>query len=176
MEKQGYAANRRDQIERQIWKKVGELAGGKKENEKRRRSEWRGDQSYFASRPVKVLLHTKDPLFSPISVFYVLKYCQRRSQIIYRLSQSRVRLCPRSKCADMMMELFHRSLLISSVVVFACFCGEVGAKGDDFKPRPIRDGPWVSPSKGAIWPKPQFRFRQDLFFDLDPIQFELKVW
>ena len=48
-------------------------------------------------------------------------------------------------------------------------------KGNVFKPRPLRPGPWVKMSTGEIWPKPTFQATNFTVLTVDANIFIIKV-
>ena len=48
-------------------------------------------------------------------------------------------------------------------------------KGNVFKPKPLRPGPWIQMSTGEIWPKPKFQTTNSVVLDIDVNSFSIKV-
>ena len=48
-------------------------------------------------------------------------------------------------------------------------------KGNVFKPKPLRPGPWVTMTKGEIWPKPKYQQINSTFLILDVSTFRINV-
>ena len=48
-------------------------------------------------------------------------------------------------------------------------------KGNVFKPKPLKPGPWVKMTKGSIWPKPKHQDTNSTFWLLDINKFEITV-
>ena len=48
-------------------------------------------------------------------------------------------------------------------------------KGNVFKPKPLKPGPWVSMTKGSIWPKPKYQRTNTTFLLLDNNEFRITV-
>ena len=48
-------------------------------------------------------------------------------------------------------------------------------KGNVFKPRPLRPGPWIKMSTGEIWPKPKFQTTNSTVLTVDANIFVIKV-
>ena len=47
--------------------------------------------------------------------------------------------------------------------------------GNVFKPKPLQPGPWVTMTKGEIWPKPQYQQKNSSFLVLDVNKFRINV-
>lgn len=47
--------------------------------------------------------------------------------------------------------------------------------GNVFKPDPLKPGPWVDMSHGAVWPRPAQQSSWPNFFVLDPQSFKIQV-
>ena len=48
-------------------------------------------------------------------------------------------------------------------------------KGNVFKPKPLKPGPWVTMTKGEIWPKPKYQQINSTFLILDGSTFRINV-
>ena len=48
-------------------------------------------------------------------------------------------------------------------------------KGNVFKPKPLKPGPWVTMTKGEIWPKPKYQQINSTFLILDVSTFRINV-
>lgn len=47
--------------------------------------------------------------------------------------------------------------------------------GNVFKPKPLQPGPWVTMTKGEIWPKPKYQQKNSTFLVLDVNKFRINV-
>ena len=47
--------------------------------------------------------------------------------------------------------------------------------GDMFRPKPVGDGPWVSGTRGAVWPQPQDITTGPDVLQIDPNDFDFEV-
>ena len=48
-------------------------------------------------------------------------------------------------------------------------------KGNVFKPKPLKPGPWVNMTRGKIWPKPKYQHTNSTFLVLDINKFRISV-
>ena len=48
-------------------------------------------------------------------------------------------------------------------------------KGNVFKPKPLQPGPWITMTKGEIWPTPNHQQRNSSFLVLDVNKFKINV-
>jgi len=61
-----------------------------------------------------------------------------------------------------------------NLILILAFLQSALADGDDFKPKPLKAGAWVHPSRGEIWPKPKRREKYSTFLAIDPTDFTIK--
>ena len=67
------------------------------------------------------------------------------------------------------------SVMRKNLILILAFLQSALADGDDFKPKPLKAGAWVHPSRGEIWPKPKRREKYSTFLAIDPTDFTIKV-
>ena len=48
-------------------------------------------------------------------------------------------------------------------------------KGNVFKPKPLRPGPWIKMTTGEIWPKPKFQSTNSTILEIDINTFTMQV-
>lgn len=75
------------------------------------------------------------------------------------------------------LDIIVRITIMSSVVIWSLILALVQGQdnGNVFKPDPLRPGPWVHMSHGAVWPRPAQQSSWPNFFVLDPQSFKIQV-
>ena len=67
-------------------------------------------------------------------------------------------------------------IFLFATIFLVGFCPvEVQTDGDFFRPKPELSGPWVTMTRGEIWPKPILQNSKETFLVLHPKDFKILV-